>query len=106
MFSRSVVEVLSRSRAADGLSGVKDGLISLLNSLVAVVTQALPPHKYQTIVSLIVTLVHSRDIVTDLIENQVSVPVDFTWKRLVSIKLFEKILFLNLFILVFLFDTW
>ena len=84
MFNRSVVTALSNNEDTSALNEVRENLISLLNSLAAVATRTLPPHKYQTVVALIITLVHSRDIVKDLIGERVSAPDDFAWTRLVE----------------------
>ncbi len=81
MFNRLVVDALSKEDSTNGLKRVRDDLIGLLNNLVSVVTHALLPHKYQTVVALIITLVHSRDIVTELIDTSVSSPDDFAWTR-------------------------
>ncbi len=91
MFNRMVVKALTADNSADSLVAVRSSLISLLKNLVALVTKTLLLHKYQTVVALIITLVHSRDIVADLIEGRVHHPDDFAWTRFVFHFCFEEI---------------
>ena len=84
MFNRAISAALGGDDADRSLNEVREKLIVLLNRLAAVVTQALPPHHYQTVVALIITLVHARDIAKDLIDGHVAVIDDFAWTRYVT----------------------
>ena len=85
MFNRLVSEALTSGSSMTSLNDVRTKLVTLLNSLASVVTRALPTHLYQTVVALIITLVHSRDITRDLIEGDVTSADDFAWTRWVHI---------------------
>lgn len=81
MFNRDVTEALNSKEPLTATNNVRDRLILLLNRLAAVVTQALLPYQYQTVVALIITLVHARDTVKELIDGQVRSTDDFAWTR-------------------------
>ena len=81
MFNRKICKALTSEDSNASLNDVRDNLIVLLNRLAAVVTQALAAHQYQTVVALIITLVHSRDIVKGLIYGKVESVDDFAWIR-------------------------
>ena len=81
MFSRSISKALNSVDPNASLAGVRDRLIILLNRLASVVTKDLPLHQYQLVVALIIMLVHSRDIVKNLIDGQVKFVDDFAWTR-------------------------
>ena len=89
MFNRAITKALNNDDSSKSLNEVRDKLIALLNQLASVVTQALSPHQYQTVVALIITLVHARDIAKDLIDGKVQSTDDFAWTRcFLSIKTF------------------
>ena len=81
MFSRKISRVLTSEEPNSLLIGSKDELITLLHRLASVVIRALPPHQYQLVVALIIMLVHSRDIVQNLINDRVESVDDFAWTR-------------------------
>ncbi|XP_065071378.1 dynein axonemal heavy chain 6-like isoform X2 [Rhopilema esculentum] len=81
MFNRLVTEALTSGSSMTSLNDVRTKLVTLLNSLASVVTRALSTHLYQTVVALIITLVHSRDITRDLIVGDVTSADDFAWTR-------------------------
>ena len=81
MFSRSISKALASADPNASLNDVRDNLIVLLNQLASVVTKDLPLHQFQLVVALIIVLVHSRDIVKNLIDSQVKSIDDFAWTR-------------------------
>ena len=60
---------------------LKLDIISMLNGLASTSTSSLLQHKYQTIVALIIILVHARDVVANLLSTGVASAEDFEWTR-------------------------
>lgn len=84
LFTGHVEEILNSSQTSS-LESVAKELKKKLDDLASVVLTEVSLARRNVIVSLMITLVHQRDTVNDLLNNGVNQPDDFHWIRYVSI---------------------
>ena len=80
-FTRSVIEALNTSTPLDSLVKLRDSMEENLSSLADVVRCQLPRAMRSGIVALITLDVHARDIVSELIGEEVTDESDFEWTK-------------------------
>ncbi|XP_071963333.1 dynein axonemal heavy chain 6-like [Antedon mediterranea] len=81
MFNRSVVASMMKNDPGPSLQNTCDDLITNLNTLAGLVTQNLATHQRMSVEAFITILVHSRDILLNLIQNKVFTDNSFEWQR-------------------------
>ncbi|XP_053239011.1 dynein axonemal heavy chain 14 isoform X1 [Podarcis raffonei] len=81
MFSRACEMSLSSSHAKMELKEGRDDLISLIEELAAIASDILPYHKQSTLEALVTLIIHCRDVMTVLIDNDICSAEDFAWTR-------------------------
>ncbi len=83
-FNKQIVKCLTESNASSSDGSLKTYRSNLIDSIKIVAQMAskdLPLHKQLTIEALITIQVHSRDILTGLVEKNVTDVDDFEWRR-------------------------
>ena len=80
-FSKSVNDAISEEDSIEGLTKLRNSMEENLSSLADVVRLQLPRAMRSGIVALITLDVHSRDIVSELIQSEVSSVDDFEWTK-------------------------
>lgn len=68
-------------KCADALTRYKSEMISSLHELAELVSTELPGYKRLAVEALLTVQVHNRDIITSLLQSQVSSKTDFEWLR-------------------------
>ena len=81
MWTQEVLECLLSNFSQKKLLELKSTWISHLNDLVQLISMPLRLCQEEAVVSLVMTDVHNRDIISSLIESDVSGPGDFEWTR-------------------------
>nr|XP_039247972.1 dynein heavy chain 6, axonemal-like [Styela clava] len=82
MFNKSVVSALNSDDCQKNMTDIYYGFLDSLEVLSGLVSeQQIPPHQYQMMEALIIIYVHSRDIIKQMIHDEVSRVDDFEWKR-------------------------
>nr|XP_028577583.1 dynein heavy chain 14, axonemal [Podarcis muralis] len=81
MFSRACEMSLSSSHAKMELKEGRNDLISLIEELAAIASDILPYHKQSTLEALVTLIIHCRDVMTVLINNDICSAEDFAWTR-------------------------
>lgn len=71
-FNKRIVSCLSKSDFIQNLENYKSDLITSINKVASLIVQDLPVFKLMSIEALLTLDVHSRDILTALIQNKVS----------------------------------
>ena len=96
LWSEQVEEVLSRDSGSQGLTGVLNGVESMLALLANCVLQEQPPLRRKKIENLISEYVHKRSVLRALAKNKVDNNKDFEWLRqMVSIPIFNLLLYIG-----------
>lgn len=85
MFSRACEMSLSSSHAKMELKEGRNDLISLIEELAAIASDILPYHKQSTLEALVTLIIHCRDVMTVLINNDICSAEDFAWTRYINI---------------------
>lgn len=80
-FSDNIVKSLKSESPAEALKEYRTTLIEAINTVANIASKDLANHKLLTIEALITIEVHSRDILSSLIQNSISSVDDFEWKR-------------------------
>ncbi|XP_033124826.1 dynein heavy chain 6, axonemal-like [Anneissia japonica] len=81
MFNRSVITSMNSNEPATALEKTCSDLINNLNTLAGLVTENLATHQRMSVEAFITILVHSRDILMNLIQNKVFTDDSFEWQR-------------------------
>ena len=81
MFNRDVLQCFTQSDPLFALMKYRDKMIEILNILARLVVSNLAPHKRLSVNALITIDVHNRDIVSSMIENNVTRKDNFEWTR-------------------------
>lgn len=80
-FNKQILKCLNSINAYDSLVGYREELINSINIAASLMSQNLTNHKIMTIEALLTIEVHSRDTLSNLIDNQVYKVDDFDWRR-------------------------
>lgn len=81
MYNREVTASLEDRKASKALMDSRDRLVGRLNVLAGMVTKPLPHYKRNSVEALMVIMVHSRDIVNNLIDSKIRKSDDFEWTK-------------------------
>ncbi|XP_063958044.1 dynein axonemal heavy chain 6-like isoform X2 [Lytechinus pictus] len=81
MYNREVTASLEAHKASKALMESRDRLVDRLNILAGMVTKPLTHHKRNSVEALMVIMVHSRDIVNNLIDGKIRKSDDFEWTK-------------------------
>ena len=80
-FTKKITSALKSKNPSHSLRTYQTQLIDFLNIVANMVSKETITHKVLTIEALITIEVHSRDTLTNLIENNVNNTEDFEWRR-------------------------
>jgi dynein heavy chain, axonemal len=80
-FNKKVLLSFSNEKPLQSLELFRTKLISSINSAANMASKDIPSYKVQSIEALLTIDVHSRDILTSLINNKITAPDDFEWTR-------------------------
>lgn len=81
MFNKNVLNCFEHSNPCDELVKVRENMITSLNHLAGLVSEPLLTHQRMSIEALLTINVHSRDILTTMIEDKVTKSDDFDWTK-------------------------
>ncbi|XP_071789676.1 dynein axonemal heavy chain 6-like isoform X2 [Asterias amurensis] len=84
MYNRDVSASLESADPGTSLVETRDKLVLRLNTLAGMVTKPLSSYQRHCVEALITIMVHSRDILNNLIEKKVRRSDDFEWTRQLS----------------------
>ena len=98
MFNKDVVKCFDQSDPRAALIEVQDKMMGYLSSLAGLVSGHMPAYQTMSIEALLTIDVHSRDIVSNMIGNDITKRDDFEWTKYVHLNLPIKYLsiFLNI----------
>lgn len=80
-FNKKVLLSFSNEMPTRALESFKNQLITSINLAANMASKDIPSFKVQSIEALLTIDVHSRDILTSLINNKITSPDDFEWTR-------------------------
>ena len=83
MFNKDVVRAFDQSDPKAALVEVKDKMIDHLSSLAGLVSGNMPAYQTMSIEALLTIDVHSRDIISNMISQDVTKRDDFEWTKYV-----------------------
>ena len=81
MFNKDVVRCFDQSDQRTALIQVQEKMMGHLSSLASLVSGNMPPHQTMSIEALLTIDVHSRDILSKMINNDVTKRDDFEWTK-------------------------
>ena len=85
MFNKDIVRCLESGDARSSLVRTLEAMVGSLGHLAGLVSSSLLPHQTMCIEALLTIDVHSRDIISTLINENVSEREDFEWTKYVVI---------------------
>ena len=83
MFNKDVVKCFDQSDPRAALNEVQDKMMGYLSSLAGLVSGHMPAYQTMSIEALLTIDVHSRDIVSNMIGNDITKRDDFEWTKYV-----------------------
>ena len=90
MFNKDVVKCFDQSDPRAALIEVQDKMMGYLSSLAGLVSGHMPAYQTMSIEALLTIDVHSRDIVSNMIGNDITKRDDFEWTKYVHSNLHIK----------------
>ena len=81
ILSKDISQCFRKSDPRNELIRLRDDFVSTLNTLAGLVSTNLIPHKRLSINALLTIDVHNRDILNNMIDNNIIRKDDFEWTR-------------------------
>lgn len=81
MFNKNIVQCFDLPNVVNSLIDVKDKLVDSLNDLARMVSGNILSHQRESIMALLTINVHNRDILLDMIDQQIQKVDDFMWTK-------------------------
>eukprot|EP00105_Crassostrea_gigas_P038198 XP_019922346.1 PREDICTED: dynein heavy chain 6, axonemal [Crassostrea gigas] len=81
MFNKNIVQCFDLPNVVNSLIEVKDKLVDSLNDLARMVSGNILSHQRESIMALLTINVHNRDILLDMIDQQIQKVDDFMWTK-------------------------